>query len=98
MPQRSSKRISTSEKNSLRAQKEKKASIHNAKVKENHSDTDIVKKNTQINLAWPGTAKRPLLKYEIIRRSVSKRKNQILVNINDGRKRNCVGAKQAYNF
>jgi len=74
MPQRSSMRISTREKNSLRAQKESRANIHSAKVKETHSDIVIAKKNTHMNLREAGVVKRPLLKYEIPRRIVSKTK------------------------
>jgi hypothetical protein len=74
MPQRSSRRISTKEKNSLRAQKESRANIHSARVKENHSDIVIARKNIHTNLKEAGIVKRSLLRYEIARRIVSKAK------------------------
>jgi hypothetical protein len=74
IPQRSSRRISTKEKNSLRAQKESRANIHSAKVKQIHSDIVIARKNTHMNLTEAGIFKRPLLKYEINKRIVSRTK------------------------
>jgi hypothetical protein len=74
MPQRSSRRISTKEKNSLREQKESRANIHIARVNESHSDIVIARKNTHTNLKEVGIVKRFLLRYEIARRIVRKAK------------------------